>query len=440
MNSLILISQILLIVYTMPRFASSLDNCQHAIVESMPEKMRFNNSLSFKTKPTHESLIQMVNDAKKSIVIVSFYLTLTPEPEFADHPSAEPGKMLLEAILEATNRGVSLEVILDRSSMHSMNNQDDVKKLHQVGTVRYLNMTKLQNSGILHTKFMIADNSSIYIGSSNFDWRSYTQIKEIGIEFLNCPLLAADLRKIYKTYKYMSMVDHIPDELPRDLKTKINIRNPITLKTESKPMKLFLASSPPGFNGYKVKNGRTDDIVGLLNIINRAEKRIDISVMNYSPTTEFLRPRKFWPEIDNALRRAASERRVKVRLLFSNWSHAKPEELMWYRSLNAVQSDSLGGGGIQVKMFKVPIMDNFEGKIPYARVKHDKFMVTDNGLYIGTSNWSADYFINTCGVSVNISPGDQGMPHIIEQMQELFERDFTSEFSNEINQVCPKRK
>jgi len=37
-------------------------------------------------------------------------------------------------------------------------------------------------------------------------------------------------------------------------------------------------------------------------------------------------------------------------------------------------------------------------KIPYTRVNHNKYMVTDLAAYIGTSNWSGDYFIDTAGM------------------------------------------
>lgn len=44
----------------------------------------------------------------------------------------------------------------------------------------------------------------------------------------------------------------------------------------------------------------------------------------------------------------------------------------------------------------VPTTPDFD-KIPFARVNHNKYMVTDTAGYIGTSNWSGDYFIDTAG-------------------------------------------
>ena len=38
------------------------------------------------------------------------------------------------------------------------------------------------------------------MGSANFDWRSLTQVKELGVLALNCPTLAKDMSKIYQVY------------------------------------------------------------------------------------------------------------------------------------------------------------------------------------------------------------------------------------------------
>ena len=42
--------------------------------------------------------------------------------------------------------------------------------------VRTPDFEHLMHAGILHTKMWIADEAHVYIGSGNFDWRSYTQV------------------------------------------------------------------------------------------------------------------------------------------------------------------------------------------------------------------------------------------------------------------------
>lgn len=415
------------------------ESCSYEIVESMPENMNFTQSIGSVPTPTHEALIRAIQQSRKSLRIASFYWTLTADNEFSGHPSTLPGKQIMDSLALAVKRGVNLEVILDYSNRKQMSNQADIETLKSLGSLKFLNMSQLVGAGVLHSKFLISDNKTFYVGSSNFDWRSYTQIKEIGIQFDDCENLAQDLDKIFQLYSYMADVDVVPDQLPPQFNTTINIGHKLKLKLDSQDADIFLTSSPPKFNGQKHWTGRTDDIDGLLSVIDSARHQIDISVMNYAARTEFIWPKKFWPRIDNALRRAAVERRVSVRLLFSDWSHTKDEEIMWYKSLNAIQSGTLRGGRIHVKMFKVPVFDEFEKSIPYARVKHDKYMVTENSLYIGTSNWSPDYFINTCGVGVVITPQEtegssKKIPKLmmVRNMQNLFERDFSSEFAHEL--------
>jgi phospholipase D3/4 len=53
-----------------------------------------------------------------------------------------------------------------------------------------------------------------------------------------------------------------------------------------------------------------------------------------------------------------------------------------------------------VKLFTVPSFSPEQAKIPFARVNHNKYLVTDKAAYIGTSNWSADYFLFTAGIGI----------------------------------------
>lgn len=43
--------------------------------------------------------------------------------------------------------------------------------------------------------------------------------------------------------------------------------------------------------------------------------------------------RRYWPVIDNALRAAAIDRKVNVRLLISWWKHSRPSESYFLKSL-----------------------------------------------------------------------------------------------------------
>ena len=60
---------------------------------------------------------------------------------------------------------------------------------------------------------------------------------------------------------------------------------------------------------------------------------VHIAVMDYYPITIYTREPKFWPVIDDALRRAAIERGIEVKLLLSNWTSTRPQMKDYLRSL-----------------------------------------------------------------------------------------------------------
>lgn len=66
-------------------------------------------------------------------------------------------------------------------------------------------------------------------------------------------------------------------------------------------------------------------------------------------------------------------------------------------------------------------------------------MVTDNTAYIGTSNWSGDYFIDTAGIGVVIHDPvfNRNVSHttIRSQLQAIFERDWNSNYSYPISNI-----
>ena len=83
-------------------------------------------------------------------------------------------------------------------------------------------------AGILHTKMWLVDRKHFYVGSNNFDWRSLTQVKEMGVLVMNCPTLAKDMAKIFDVYWLLGGPGkEVPDSWPSSLSTNINAQNPL---------------------------------------------------------------------------------------------------------------------------------------------------------------------------------------------------------------------
>merc|ERR1712037_1001189 len=221
--------------------------------------------------------------------------------------------------------------------------------------------------------------------------------------------------KIWAVYWALGGATSLPSSWPAELSTSYNADTPLTLPSLPE---VFLSSSPPPF----CPSGREVDIAAIIKAINNAEKFVEIAVMDYIPATLYTHPMEFWPDIDDALRRAAINRGVRVRLLTSHWAHTRPAIARFLRSL-ADLSGSYPKVDIEVKVFTVPSFTPDQEKIPFARVNHNKYMVTDKQGYIGTSNWSGDYFSSTGGVGF-VFTGEMR-----KELASIFERDWTSSYA-----------
>ncbi|KAK3548741.1 hypothetical protein QTP70_018477 [Hemibagrus guttatus] len=471
------------------------DKCRLVLVESIPVGMEFNSSVG------HPSIYQawrgLLSEAQSSLDISSFYWTLTNEDTQTHEPTANQGEEIMQELIELSGKisvriavntpqdrqpKRDLQMLIDAglfgflsaclSVSHSLNykrhlsttsnsqtpnstmaktkelskdTRNRIVDLHQAGKtesaigadVRDVNMREL-TTGVLHTKFWVVDKKHIYIGSANMDWRSLTQVKELGAVVYDCKCLADDLGKIFEAYWFLGTSKTIPTPWPSQYSTAFNKDTPMQLPINGSDSRVYLSSAPPSL----CAEGRTPDLQAILSIINDAQQFVYICVMNYLPTMEFSDPKRYWADIDTELRRVAFERAIHVRLLISCWDSTSAVMFPFLRSLASVQ-DSKSKLDIQVKIFIVPSSQS-QKKIPFARVNHNKYMVTDSVAYIGTSNWSGDYFVNTAGSAlvVNQTSASSSESTVREQLQAVFERDWDSSYSTPLNhnsnfeQIC----
>lgn len=181
-------------------------------------------------------------------------------------------------------------------------------------------------------------------------------------------------------------------------------------------------SSPPPFS----PKGRTNDIDAILYCIEKAEKFIHIAVMDYFPLTIYtakikwvlyifdlsiqisflaavyilsafafaclfaelnltfpgfcISKSRYWPIIDDALRTAAIERKIQVRLLISSWKHSRKSEIFFLKSLVEL-TDSYAGVNIEVVSIDT-------GAYVCARILHTSFRF----LFFAEADVSIDLF------------------------------------------------
>ena len=149
------------------------------------------------------------------------------------------------------------------------------------------------------------------------------------------------------------------------------------------------------------------DLDALVGAVDGAQHEIVGQMLTYSVQSGARRD----TTLDAALRRAAA-RGVRVRIIASDWE-AGGRGMQDLQSLARVP-------GIEAKLSSVPEWSG--GYVPFARVEHCKLLVADTlRAWIGTSNWSPDYFFSSRNVAVTIT--NRG---IARRVRDSFERSWTA--------------
>uniref|UniRef100_A0A8C3SYS3 PLD phosphodiesterase domain-containing protein n=1 Tax=Chelydra serpentina TaxID=8475 RepID=A0A8C3SYS3_CHESE len=401
--------------------------CSLVLVESIPVGLDYSSS-SPRHLPIFQAWMDLLDAANHSVDIAAFYFTLRDSDTQEEEPSSWQGRQVLEKLRDLPSRGVKLNIAVNSPQKSDR----DTEELASKGAdVKYVELERL-TGGIVHTKFWVVDGKHVYIGSANMDWRSLTQVKELGAVLYNCSCVAGDLHRIFTMYRALGgQGASLPTVWPAYVSAQSSLSRPLKLQLNGSSAELYLSSSPPAL----CSTGRTPDLTAIVSTIQDAQAFVYISVMDYVPQCTFCQPKRFWPVIDDALRVAACNRHVKVRLLISCWQHSDQSMFLFLESLSVLSREPLGCP-IEVKLFVVPELVE-QKLIPFSRVNHNKYMVTDHLAYIGTSNWSEDYFTNTAGVGliINQSEAAPGVTQLTlrEQLKAVFHRDWSSPYSKPLS-------
>ena len=125
----------------------------------------------------------------------------------------------------------------------------------------------------------------------------------------NCPVLGEDLGKIFDTYWRLDQIKKLPSKWPNILSTAINITTPqpIYNPLDDTFYNVFIGSSPPQLNSQ----GRSDDLSGILRLIDSADEYINIAVGEYIPRDVY-KQQKPWNVIDDALRKGSKKKKLAM--------------------------------------------------------------------------------------------------------------------------------
>ena len=146
------------------------------------------------TPPILHAMLQMADTAKQYLYIQSPYFL--------------PPKLLQTALCQAAKRGVDVRLMIpqrgDRSIFISYASRSYLKPLLAAGVKIYFH-----TFGFIHAKAWVADDKIATVGSSNIDFRSFTQSSEVNA-FVYDTTFAQRMRQIFE--QDIQHCNHIPQD------------------------------------------------------------------------------------------------------------------------------------------------------------------------------------------------------------------------------------
>ncbi|CAD6194991.1 unnamed protein product [Caenorhabditis auriculariae] len=403
------------------------ETCSIRIVESIPTNLTFGDVLL--PMSTYEAWTRLIVNAEHDLAIAAYKSSLQGKHVLGqlDKFYSNEGDSVYDSILKAGKAGKAKVRMVENYPPKDKGDNADGIILQNFGAVsrRSIDISNYLGRGKMHSKFLLADGKSFYLGSANLDWRSLNQKMELGVLVENCACLGEDMTNIFDSL-WLLTKKGVRNNDALSKRAAFNRDNPLKIQVHGQPADVYIATSPKELSN----RGRTWDLDAIVGEIDAAKKFIDVHVMDYFPLFLYRKPQLHFPQIDDALRRAIV-RGVKVRLLSAalHYPNMGTRFLRSLQSLNNIRENAT----IQVKIFKVPTSNTDNIVIQRERRTHNKFMVTESAVIIGTSNWSGDYFIGgTTGAAIVMKQTEKKRP-LVEEMKAIFERDWESAYAHPLD-------
>jgi phosphatidylserine/phosphatidylglycerophosphate/cardiolipin synthase-like enzyme len=349
---------------------------------------------------THETLslevwVEMIDSAKSTLDFGEMY---------AVSKAGEPLEKVLEAMERAGERGVKTRFMLETKMLRASDNAtiERLKKIKGIEFKMY-EFAKLGTDGIVHAKYFVADGKDAFVGSQNFDWRSFKHIHETGVRFSDSKIVKQIEEIFEQDWKFAQQLEK-NENLS---KSKYNHNDAVAAGN----LKAYLVAGPPNI----LPKGVIPSEKEIVRLMGSAKKEIRAQVLDYSTAHRDKSP---YQTIDKALR-AAAARGVSVKLMVSHWSTEKPG-IDSLKSLAQVPN-------IEVRIVTIPRAK--EGKVPFARVNHSKIMAIDDEIaWVGTSNWSGGYLDKLRNLEIVMKN-----PEMAKRVAQLHEQLWASEYAAKVD-------
>ncbi|TYK20010.1 phospholipase D Z-like [Cucumis melo var. makuwa] len=480
-----------------PVLSFTRSQCKGWLVQSIPTDMP-QLQLVQGVLSTRDVFVWLAGNSTRRLDIIAQYWELLAGPndsrsgdygysnEDLKKFGANKGYDVYSAIEKAADRNVNVRLV-SHSGVYPTFGKEPADLAS--GRPNVQNVTLLlgdwYGSGIVHSKVWISDDRDVYIGSANQDWKSLSQVKELGIYLTGCPKIAAHVKVYFDNLLKLAFLnptdytrtifDHqwqtqrkVPcwsyfidpesrcrSPLPPYVKflhtlgypiisdpytLNLSIQTPGSRLSTLLPHSCYLSFAPPEllFGRYQSDEQAWSDTIK--SVSNGATVRI--STMDWLGQSEFTNPTIYWSSLSSAISEVVFSKNATVRLLVSYWTHFVEGTDPYLKSLlysNILCNSSKFNdcfGKVEIKYYVVPGYNETgpalyhnrtrtENRYPsFTRVQHGKYAVSDVRAHIGTSNLGWDYFYVTSGVSFGTYN-----PAIVKQLQEVFDADWNSPYT-----------
>ncbi|KAL0312112.1 UNVERIFIED_CONTAM: Phospholipase D Z [Sesamum radiatum] len=470
--------------------------CKAWLVQSIPTDMP-HLSLVPGVLSTADVFRWLAGNSSRRLDIIAQYWQLVAhpkDPRSGDYGYSEDdmrrfganeGFEVHQALENAADRNISIRLL-----QHSGVYPDYIEEPSALASGRpnVKNVTLLLKdwwgSGIVHAKVWISDSQDVYIGSANNDWKSLTQVKEVGIYLVGCPRIAENVEIYYNnlwklahlnssTYTnsvwdqqwqtvrkvpcwshFLHPKDRCRSPLPKYVKVKhvtgypvlsdpdifhVSIKTPGRNYSTSQPQSSYLSFAPPELLFGKYQTDEQAWVDTIKSVGNGAT--VSISTMDWLGQSQYMSQTVYWSSLSSAISEVVFSKQAKVKLLVAYWAHFINNTDVYLKSLlytnNLCSSSKYNKchGKVEIKYYMVPGF-NLTGPATqkgmatgniypgYTRVNHGKYAVSDVRAHIGTSNLIWDYFYSTAGVSFGTYNSA-----IVSQLQEIFDADWNSPYA-----------
>jgi len=370
--------------------------------ESVPESTSLDDP---DVADAQEIWLAMIQGAESTIDLSQFYVS---PKEGKQKGRLQP---VLDAIDAAAKRGVTVRFLIDAKFAKTY--PDTLVQLEKNASVEVRRLDlKHHTGGVQHAKYFVVDGKVGWLGSQNFDWRSLQHITELGVR-LEDPTVVGDLHKVFEVDWALAGGAANMTEAGASESPEVEREGPTTkLSYKDGDVEAILVASPKSM----LPEGVDWDLPYIIAAIDSARHRVRAQVMTYALIGY---DKKYWDALDTALRRAAA-RGVEVQFIVADWSlHKKKQEAL--KSLQVMSH-------VEVRVMSIPQIEG-EEFVEFGRVAHAKYLVVDGTwAWVGTSNWSRDYFYGSRNVGVVVDGGTFGA-----DLDVWFERMWNSEYAETID-------